>query len=163
MNDIYVSLFCTRLFLSLNDMCPEFGQSRTFFSSALSPFSDYRFDIRLLEFCRLLVLSSRHPVEILMNIFWKSFQFWTTEKNQEYRGSPVEQESGILSLVSLFCEFLARFLWLGRIRHSGHLGVKLWINNTIPQVWGYCSFFSFLQLLLLDYVEIFVEKGVTSY
>jgi len=90
MNDIYVSLFCTRLFLSLNDMCPEFGQSRTFFSSALSPFSDYRFDIRLLEFCRLLVLSSRHPVEILMNIFWKSFQFWTTEKNQEYRVSPVE-------------------------------------------------------------------------
>jgi len=68
-----------------------------------------------------------------------------------------------LSLVSLFCEFLGRFLWLGRIRHSGHLGIKLWIKNTIPQVGGYCSFFSFLQLLLLDYVEIFVEKGVTSY
>jgi len=28
---------------------------------------------------------------------------------------------------------------------------------------GVLQFFSFLQLLLLDYVEIFVEKGVTSY
>jgi len=76
----FVLLFCTRLFLSLNDRCPKFGRSRTFFSSALSSFSDYRFDIRRLEFCRLLVLRSRHPVEVLMNIFGKSFQFWTTEK-----------------------------------------------------------------------------------
>jgi len=60
------------------------------------------------------------------------------------------------------CEFLGRFVWLGRIRHSGHLGIKLWINNSLPQVWGYCSFFYFLQLFLLDYVEISVEKGVTS-
>jgi len=44
-----------------------------FLSSALSPFSDYRFDIRHLEFCRLLVLSSRHPVDILMNILGKVF------------------------------------------------------------------------------------------
>ena len=28
---------------------------------------------------------------------------------------------------------------------------------------GVLQFFCFLQLLLLDYVEIFVEKGVTSY
>ena len=55
----FVLLFCTRLFLSLNDRCPEFGRSRTFFSSALSPFSVYRFAICHLEFCRLLVLSSR--------------------------------------------------------------------------------------------------------
>jgi len=85
----FVLLFCTRLFLSLNDRCPEFGQSRTFFSSALSPFSDYRFDIRLLELCRLLVLSSGHPVEILMNIFGKS-SVLDDRKNQEYRVSPVE-------------------------------------------------------------------------
>jgi len=76
----FVLLFCTRLFLSLNDRCPEFRLSRTFFSSALSPFSDDRFDICHLEFCLLLVLSSRHPVEILMNIFGKRFQFWATEK-----------------------------------------------------------------------------------
>jgi len=55
----FVVLFCTRLFLSLNDRCPEFGWSRTFFSSSLSLFSDYRFDICHLEFCRLLVLSGR--------------------------------------------------------------------------------------------------------
>jgi len=77
---LFVLLFCTRLFLSVNDRCPEFGWSRTFFSSALSPFSDYKFDIRHLEFCRLLVLGSRHPVEILINIFGKNFQFYTTEK-----------------------------------------------------------------------------------
>ena len=34
-------------------------------------------------------------------------------KNQEYRVSPVEWESGVFCLVSLFCEFLGRFLWLG--------------------------------------------------
>jgi len=28
---------------------------------------------------------------------------------------------------------------------------------------GIAFFFSFLQLLLFDYVEIFVEKGITSY
>jgi len=33
----------------------------------------------------------------------------------------------------------------GRIRRSGHLGMKLWISNTIPQVWV-LQFF--LQLLL---------------
>jgi len=62
------------------DRCPQFARSRTFFSSALSPFSDYRFVIRHLEFCRVLVLSRRDPVEIFLNIFGKSFQFWTTEK-----------------------------------------------------------------------------------
>jgi len=55
----FFRLFCTRLFLSLNDQRPDFGWSRTFFSSASSPFSDYRFDIRHLELCRLLVLLSR--------------------------------------------------------------------------------------------------------
>jgi len=86
----FVLLLSTRLFLSLNDRYPEFGRSCTFFSSALSPFSDCRFEVRHLEFCRLLVFSSRHPVEISMNIIGKRFQFWTTGKNQVYRVSPVE-------------------------------------------------------------------------
>ena len=51
-----------------------------------------------------------------------------------------------MSFVSFVCEFLGRFLWLGRIRHSGHLGIKLWINTTIPQVWGHCSFFFFFAV-----------------
>jgi len=37
------------------------------------------------------------------------------------------------------------------------------MNNTILQVWVLQVFFSFLQILLFDYVKIFVEKGVTSY
>jgi len=45
------------------------------------------------------------------------------------------------------CEFLGRFVWLGRIRHSGHLGIKLWINISLPQVWGYCSFFLFFAVI----------------
>jgi len=59
-------------------------------------------------------------------------------KNQEYRVTAVEQECGVLfSIVALLLwEFLGRFLWLGRILHSGHLGIKSWINNTIPQVCG---------------------------
>jgi len=55
-------LFCTWLFLSLNDRCPEFGRSRTFFSSTLSPFSDYRFDISHLDLCRLSVLGRWNAV-----------------------------------------------------------------------------------------------------
>jgi len=97
-----------------------------------------------------------------MKIFGK-FSVLDDRKNQEYRVSPVEWESGVLSLVSLFCEFLGRFLWLGRIRHSGYLGIKLWIKILFRKCGGITVFFSFLQLLLLDYVEIFVEKGVTSY
>jgi len=79
----------------------------------------------------------------------KVFSSARQKKNQEYRVSPVEWESGILSLISLFCEFLGRFLWLGRIRHSGYLGIKLWINNSLPQVWGYCSFFFFFAVIAI--------------
>jgi len=58
----FVSLFCTQLVLSLNDRCPEFGLSRTFFSSTLSPFSDYRFDISHLDLCQLSVLGRWNAV-----------------------------------------------------------------------------------------------------
>jgi len=104
------------------------------FSSSLSPFSDYRFGIRHLELCLLLVLSRRDSVEIWMNIFG-TFSVLEDRKNQEDRVSPVVYDLEISCFALLFCEFLGRFLWLEQIRHSGHLGIKMWMNNTIPQVW----------------------------
>ena len=76
--------------------------SPTFVSSALSPFSDYRFDIHHLEFCQLLVVSRRDSLEIFMIIF----------------GSGQQKKSGIWSQ---FCrigiwrfEFSIVVLWVFR-------------------------------------------------
>ena len=93
--------------------------------------------------------------------FWEKFSVLDDTKNQECRVTPVEWKSGGSCLVPLLWEFLSRFLWIGRIRHSGHLGIKPWINNTIPQVWVPQVFF--WQLLLFDYAEMFVKKSVISY
>jgi len=76
----FVHLFCTWLFLSLNNWCPKFGWSRTFFQALYRLLVITGLTSAILNSCRLLVLSKRDSVEILMNIFGKSFQFWTTEK-----------------------------------------------------------------------------------